>query len=276
VIPRHVSFFWSGRMSWLRYMTLRSFRTMNPGWGMTLFIPEMPCGGRTWHSPENDDSRYSGTDWTEHVRDLGVDVVVWECPVPSAAPAQASDLLAWDVLGSEGGFCCDMDVLWVSSMEDLWMHHLEDDALICLEDGLLAVGLLASRPKCPLFRDVLASVGESSEYQGYGTTLLYRFSGLKARKRGDLRPDGEIAVQLLRDKYPELRIVELPQQTVYPFDWRETHNIFESSKLLPVRTLGVHWFGGDPVSNRWNMMLTEDNWQDHHNTLTDCLKRVLA
>jgi hypothetical protein len=37
----------------------------------------------------------------------------------------------------------------------------------------------------------------------------------------------------------------------------------------------MHWFGGDPVAQKFNNHLTADNWREQKNTLSSCLERML-
>ena len=39
MIPRRISFFWHGRMSWMRFLTLQTFRRHNPDWEIHLYHP---------------------------------------------------------------------------------------------------------------------------------------------------------------------------------------------------------------------------------------------
>jgi hypothetical protein len=158
-----------------------------------------------------------------------------------------------------------MDVLWLDSLRNLRNTYRNDDAVFCLESGYLAVGFLGSKPNCPLFADILNAAKPNQNYQGFGTDLLGQFSGGQGIK----------AIDRLRDKYPLLRIVNAPQETVYPFDWREIPKLFTNQLPLPPKTLGVHWFGGSQLAQQYNNLLTPDNYNNHPSTITNCIRIIL-
>ena len=54
MIDKTAYFFWQGeQMSWLRYMTLRSFVYHNPDWRAVLYLASNPDYTRTWEGIEN-------------------------------------------------------------------------------------------------------------------------------------------------------------------------------------------------------------------------------
>jgi hypothetical protein len=273
-IPRRASFFWAGRMSWLRYLTLQSFRKFNPAWEMVLYSSIQDCTSKTWETAEDSDNSYAGDDWTDRVSDLGVRQEAWDCPLGSVPPAHASDVLTWHVLAGVGGLYCDMDVLWLRPIEDLHERYRRSSAMFCLESGYLAVGLLASSPGCQVFKDALQMVQNIRTYQGNGTDLLYRLANAPRRDRNDRRADGVRAVESLRNKYPSERITDVVDGTIYPYDWRHLKEIFARTNPVP-KSLGVHWFGGDARSQPWINLLTPDTYKYRTNTLTKCIEEVI-
>ena len=280
MIPKRISFFWTGPMSWMRYLTLQSFRLHHPDWEIVLTAPEVECGKGSWKTHEDDDRSYLGHDYSNTIDALGVTREIWRPPVHTLAPAQASDLFQWGALATAGGFYSDMDVLWLRSLEPLRQQIEATDAAFCLEDGMMAIGFFAAQPKCRIFRDLLqygldSQNGHASSYQGYGTELVYRFAGVTpVQSKNPSEAAGVQAVRALRERYPDMDITMLPQSTVYPFDWREIDKIFEFNVPVPRECLGMHWFGGDPISQKWNNLLTPENWTEHHNTFTRCLRAI--
>lgn len=247
-IPKCVHFFWTGpRMSWARLMTLRSFRHHNPDWRMVLHtMGEVDAGG---------------------LEDIGLEIRPWEPPLPGLPPAHASDLCGWEQLGSGGGFVADLDILFVRSMP--YAQVRDADAVFCLTGGYAAVGLLGASPGCQLLQDVAAEAlaGYSvASYQSTGAEAIYRLARLP--RWGKMKAPGKLCLARFRRDYPELAIRELPERTVYPFSHTETRRIFCRAESLPAGCVGLHWFGGDPLSQEWIGRLTAENWRDHHNTYT--------
>lgn len=270
-VPRRMSFFWVGRMSWLRWLTIDTFVRLNPNWEVHLYTaPQEMVLAKHWKGITDDDNSYRGPDYWDRIHS-SVKVITFEPPAPMAA-AQMCDLFQWKLLSSDGGMYADVDILWLRPMDDVISSLLESDVLLCLESGILAIGLVGSSPNCPLFQHVFkeATVEQNSDYQHYGTKLLYRVFGRQDKWKGSVKA----VLRNMRSRYSDLFIVEMPYNAVYPFDWRETHKIFEESNLVPPESLGLHWFGGCSLSNCWNDILTEENRAEHKNTFTGCLDRL--
>ena len=164
-----------------------------------------------------------------------------------------------------------MDILWFKPFDTLFSKYDTCDAVFCLEKHMLAIGLVGSTPGCPIFRTIYNSAvpTKNSDYQHYGTNLIYRL--LEPNIIGSKAP-GNKALSLFARLYPNLRIGELPTETVYKFIWDEAEKIFEQQHKIPNETIGIHWFGGGPIPNRWNRTLTESNWSQYHNTFTNSLR----
>ncbi len=273
-IPRCMSFFWSGRLSWIRYLTLETFRRWNPDWQMRLYVPDVTLGSRQWRTPERDDTGYHGTGYGGCLKALGIEAVSYLPPVDGVAPAQASDLAAWSVLATEGGWYADMDILWLGPMDGVAAKVAQADAVFCLESGMLAVGLLAGRPRCEIFQTILRTAVASpriDQYQNFGTDAAYRTFRPPGRSRETI---GTRTVAEIRRRYRQLRVDVLPDVTVYPWDWRQIDEIFERDNPPPAGAVGIHWFGGSAVAQEWIRRLVPDNWQQFSNTFTACLRQL--
>ncbi len=272
-IPKRISFFWSGRMSWLRCLTLETFRRFNPDWEMRLYRSAVSIAKKTWSTPERDDSEYCGPGYGGRLAALNVSVHDFIPPVAGVAAAQASDLLTWSVLAGDGGFCADMDILWLQPMDAVWQRVANSDAVFCLEDGLLAVGFVAAKPGCQVFRSILdqaASIKRLDRYQCFGTELAYGAFKPIGRGKGQI---GVRTIDEMRRRYRRLKIDILPDATVYPFNWMQIDAIFSERHDVPAETVGLHWFGGSLIAQQWIKRLTPENWRDYDTTLTTCLRK---
>jgi len=277
-LPKRMCYFWTGPMSWLRYLTLKSFRHYNPDWVIDLYKPVNLTPKRQWKTGEQDDAqRYKGQDWSTAVAELGIIQKSWKCPLPNASPAQASDLFQWQLLSGERCFYADMDILWTAPLEPVRESVCTSDAVFCLESGVLAIGFFGSN-KFEFFNELYKLAMKSSRllkhYQGCGTELIYDMLQISSNNVGSGRA-GRMAMQKLKKYYPASNIVEVPDQTVYPFDWRQIDDIFNKLVPLPEGTAGIHWFGGSNIAQHWNNVLTSDTWQDYSSTITAAIERML-
>jgi hypothetical protein len=275
MIPRLMSFYWSGPLSWLHFMTLETFRRWNPDWEMRVYSAPRTCTRDACSATKCGACQYDGEDYSDQIDLLSIVRRAWSPPRLGLVPAQACDLCEWHLLSQDGGFYSDMDILWLRSLDPLRERLGGAGAAFCLEGGMMAVGFMAAGRNSTLFRDVyeLCLRGSSrQEYQQYGSSAFYRMFR-ESRTKRDVGP-GAYVIERLRERYRDDVIVVLPDETVYPYDWREVSRIFERRETVSAESYGLHWFGGHPIARRWNRELRNDNWFRYESTLTDCLSRV--
>ena len=275
-IPKRISFFWGGpRLSWLRYMTLASFRRWNPDWEIRLFRPPQ-CKPPQWQSYEKEDPN-AGPNYLSHLADIGVEVHEWPLPFADLTATHASDLFQWEILARDGGFYSDMDILFVRPME-LYEDVRTLDALFCLSRGYMTIGFFGSTPGCKLFGEIAAAAYrgfDPARYQSAGAETIYAMCGF-GPGWGGIPSVGCQCLQRLRERHPDLSVGELPACTVYPFDWEQVGKVFSECFPVPEMTVGIHWFGANPESQKMNTILAEANYLDHPCTLTEAIRRVLC
>lgn len=266
MIPKRISLFWTGRMSWMRYLTLWSLRKLNPDWEICLIRPTVICDGKKYKSKEMGDGAYVGCDYNDRLSDLNLTVESWEPTIRELSAAQASDICQWGALYKHGGFYSDMDILWLKPLDNIWEEVRDADAVFCLENEDMAIGFVGASPYCPLFYEL--SIGSKRDcrgnYQGYGVCLVHNLTGgYPVHKFNAL-----YTLVALRQMYSDIKIVKIRDESVYPFYYYDAAKIFDDSTHLSPFTIGLHWFGGLPISQLWNNLLTEDNWGDYNNTFT--------
>jgi glycosyltransferase involved in cell wall biosynthesis len=267
-IPKTMAFFWaSPTMSWMRYLTLASFRRYHPDWRMVLYT--MPStGGKTWASDEQLSDLVPTKNYTARLTELGVEIVDWVPPVQGLAPAHASDLCGWDYLWQQGGFFSDMDILWVDrlSYDDL----CKADGVFCLSGGYMAIGFLASKKGVPLFRAIAAEARlnySPLRYQNTGAEAVYRLAGVGSNW-GQMKRPGEECLNSFRKKWPASNFLALPDYVIYPFTYQQIDAIFQQKRDIPTGCRGIHWFGGSPISQEWNKVIVAAKANDPVSTFT--------
>ena len=269
-IPKRMSFFWaSTSLSWLRFLTLKSFRHYHPDWEVYLYWTK-PDGKKTWVSSEVQDSEvYKGPDYTERLENLGVKVVDWEPPKPGLAPAHASDICEWEILGGEGGFYSDMDVLWVKPID--YDSLCSSDVVYCLTEGYAAIGFFGATPDNPFFQsayDLALENYKPGRYQTTGAEAIYRAGGLPVPGWNKIHRPGDVCFRKFRKEYKDLSFRELAQEFLYPYYYVRVAKIFKEDHTLPEETTGIHWFGGSEVGQTFNLEATEENLQKFPCTFT--------
>lgn len=280
-IPNTLSTFWSGRMSWLRYYTLLSFRVFHPDWDIYLCTSWKNLPKGRWKSHNVDDREYLGPDWRSRLGDIGIICEEPPFEIAHLPPAYACDLYEWHVLGTRGGWYCDMDVVWLKSIHNAreadHVSLAEADAAVCMESGYAAVGLFGATPNCLLFRQLYdhalhATDPDSESYQKFGAEVMYRYAGTSHIH------DPSVAsrtVGRMRRMVSPLKIAQLCDETVYPFDWRQVDDIFRANATIPAGACGIHWFGGHPTANEFAASFSPDGLRGAStSTITKAIRRT--
>lgn len=272
MIPKIMNFFWVGeKMSWLRYMTLESFCKTNPGWEVRLHLSDTKFEDNPWKDNHKQDFFvYEGADYLKKVYDLPISIVDWT-PTAKINPVCQSDLFQWKLLGGEGGFYSDLDILYI---KELNYEMVKDyDTLCCLRDYQFTIGFLGASPKNKFFQDVEKQAKKmyaNNRYQSAGIEAVY-----ENIKRKCNRLQLPTMTMDIKKAYPTLRLINLPDEVIYPWGWQEASvNIFQRTLPLTYRTVGLHWYAGHAVSQQYNSLMQEHNWQSFRNTYTQCLKEL--
>lgn len=254
-------------MSWMRYLTLATFRRLNPNWEMVLYTEKQqrPCPTRPpWSTPERQDflapkrpscTGFFVTDYgtPERLAALRVRQVAIDFNWPGAAnPVYRCDLTRWMALGYIGGFFSDMDIVFVRPMDDVLRcvnrggasGAAAADGVICFQGHEPAIGFAAAKNGGSRFYlDVLAAAKRSvaagyTEYQVAGTVAIEAAIGCRL-KRGDMQRaypvECDCAESLSLAHYLtgivgrryRERFLSLSMATVYPWRWTQTREIFD-------------------------------------------------
>jgi hypothetical protein len=188
MFPRIFHTYWgmNAPLSYLRYLTIKSFQKLNPDWTIKVWTPKVPSLHTTWNTGEQLDL-YHGHDYMKELWEF-VDVVDFESiGIPNETPeVHKSDLLRWYLLGTYGGIWSDMDILYIKPIAD----HQTDSwigAGLCKtkaipgSDQLFSViGFLTSAGAGQIFFKQLFDYGveqlPQSAYQAFGALLLDSFA----------------------------------------------------------------------------------------------------
>lgn len=263
-IPRVLHIYWDGApMSFLQYLTVKSFMVHNPGWCVKLYMPAIRYANHTWESFEQKDP-YTGKDYLDWIFDLEIEISAVDFDdwgfsnnIPEVVK---SDFLRYKILGEEGGYWCDFDVLFFRSMESMYSaldsSYVEGDSqhvdtILCpvIKESRLqyyTIGFLASSPENPFFRDLANACSQHldvKKYQSIGVNMIK-----------ELFPDTS---DIITKYHGAINLAVLPHQVYLPLEYTQTDIIFEdgSDYEFPNYTIGVHWFNGHPNAKRFQNKL---------------------
>lgn len=235
MIPKTLFLYWGGRdLSYLRFMTVKSFKKYNPDWQIRVFYPTHPQTGRGWTTNEHA-VEYKGEDYFDKLKDYAtvesLDMEELGFGNELAEVHKSGVFRLW-ALTKYGGVYSDFDILYFKPMVEIkeraYFHH---------PDGHFADGFLASKKDDKLFKFLLERLKTAStgKYQSFGPTLWGEYFGSK-------KPDGW----------------NIPKSLVYACDWQDVDKLFGDYRL-PDDAVGIHWFGGSDKAGQQENLLTPSN-----------------
>jgi hypothetical protein len=273
MIPKVINFYWSGsKMSWLRYMTLYSFRKLNSDWEMNLYHDAFTdVKERTWKEDFNrqDFFDYKGDEHLKEniLKDIGVNRLFWfpettfGLDMNVINPSQRSNFFKWDML-SKGCYYSDMDIVFTRSMDDIYEQTKNFDAGLSFQD-YFSIGFMFGSVDNALFKKIYENACRTFDpttYQGAGVDTLYRRWKNLAQ---------------MQDEFPQVKIFNVPKFWFYYFDHLHIPMVFEEDNFLamPVESYGIHWYAGSPLSQKFNNIISALTTSD--TTITKALSKLL-
>ena len=281
-IPKVANFYWgSKKMSFMRYMTIKSFRKHNPDWSVNIYMPKQVSSDTSWRQTDshhqNDSTDYnSDEDYfnqllnEEPIKIIQVDfskTVIGS----SASEPHKSDFLRWNVLYQKGGLWSDMDILYHKPITELYFNNFENsktDLVVSydnrhIENGvnLTPIGFLLTKPKNPFFNSLAKKSIKSfnsTEYQCMGANMWM---------------NNYPNIESIRNLY-HLKVLNLDYNVVYQFDWNNLDQIYKNcTKGIDEKSIGVHWYGGHPLSQKFNNSINHENYLTFNIPVVKLLKQ---
>jgi len=277
-IPRRVHFYWGGKvLPYLRYLTLYSFKRYNPEWEVILFVPDKLNEKQTWGTYENKE-RVDTKDYFDRVEDIGIRIKTFD-PVKEAAfpdnlpEVIKSDILRLYLLSTIGGLWSDMDIVYFRPITHV-LKETNHIAYFCYRRGgptqentlkngpkYHSIGFLMAMSNNPYFKRLLEGarkVLNINEYQTIGSPYY-----------GTVINDSNIS---------NSDIFNLNIDMVYPS--RALPGMWEGPTQYYVNhihqgVIGWHWYGGHPISGRYQNLITEETYNRYDNIICWLIGKVL-
>ena len=301
-VPKVAHFYWgSDSMSFLRFMSLKSFKEMNPDWSVVLYVPKDLENDSFWRDESHkcDLSGYNGKDYFDEIKNLPIKVV--EVDFSKMFPKQKqisevhkSDFIRWYLLHHQGGVWCDMDILFMKPMADMSINTHENVAMDCSinisKDHGSRIGLMLSS-KCnnPFFGEMMdlskkvlsdPKYGEGNlYYQSVGAYMVNSFIQTSPFINYDALTDRKIRMQFKNsegDMYPVF-CHNFSCGEFYLYDHAHIDKIFNQNCYEEVykESIGIHWYGGSPISQEANNKMTMENYKEFNSTISKAIERIL-
>ena len=248
-----VYFYWSGnKMSFFNYLSVYSFKKMNPDWVIHLYTSNNDVVKPTWSSGEQNNI-YDGEDYFIKCSELCDKVIEFDYSTigldNNMHPVHKADILRQYLLYEHGGLWSDMDILWIKSIDKLYEETLKniDVTFVYVREVHCSGVVYTSGNKNAIYETIFNHVKNnynSSSYQGAGPIALKTLLG---------------DFDSIRDRWPDLKIVNLSQSSFAPYWYNEINNFYGGVDQVADDTIGIHWFGGALESAEQVNTLTESD-----------------
>lgn len=311
MIPKKIYFFWGNeKMSWMRYMTLKSFTMFNPDWQIYVYTSNRMITTKTWDTGNHQDFfAFNGSDYMDKARELDIEFRVWDADnnglieaskIRNMGASHKSNLFKWYMMATEGGIYCDMDVLFFRPIDKFYKELNKGGytTAIC-QTEYLSIGLLASAGDDDFFQALFINSVDNytpDSYQSAGVESIYNLYALKSDEIQWILEQilakyprftaFDIAITLPQSnvlrvaeaRYPNLMFYNIPFDLIYSWDANRIIDAFVSGgtiKDMPEDAIGYHWYAGHPLAQTFNNLLTENNYYRINTLFTNIAKEIL-
>jgi hypothetical protein len=267
-IPKIAYFLWSEGtpLSYLRYLTLWSFRRLHPEWEMKLYLAKS-INTKNWKGTEDQDylQAKKGKDYLEIVDKLNVSVTYWD-KHSDMNPTQVADLFRFEMLADTGGWFFDLDQIFLNSFNDLIYEH----EWVFGGRSVIYIGVMGAAPRSEICGYIykkqleFLSKGKPDKYCQIGNWLLM-----------DLLKNDQNFKNILKRK----RWLQTEDDDFYPI--LHSHlikNVYEGKvdiETSSYRAYALHWYGGHPDSQKFNSEFTEETVKNGTDSISTYLRLIL-
>lgn len=158
-----------------------------------------------------------------------------------------SDLMRYTVLHGVGGYYFDTDIIFRRPIPDSWLQH--DNACVMYDGGVVrGVAILGAKPGSVFFKRLAEAALERSrspivcDFQALGVKLVHNLTGPSHDMREYAANCGE-------------GMWNIPHAAFFPVDWCFVELLWSPGYPdLTNDTIGIHWFGGDRLSQEYEAM----------------------
>lgn len=261
-----ISFFWEGKkLSWLRYLTIYSFRKYNPDWIINIYTSSGAESFKLWKSPEKQDFFcYTGKDYSHLLEKMNINIIEYNYTEKyKITPSQKSNFFKWNLLANNKSFYSDFDILYVRNIDDLFNISLNYSAGLTYYYNYFSIGFMFSNGNSALFKDIYKNCTKlfsCINYQGAGVEIL---------KKMNINWDS--LIQKYKDVY------NIPFNLLYKYHSNIVKKIYEknSSYLFDSDAIGLHWYAGHPISQEFNNYVNETNYNKINSLISRTISRIL-
>jgi len=278
-IPKVMHFYWGNKkLSFLRYLSVLSFRILNPDWKIKIHVPvKLTTKPPPWHSMHQKRANID-KDYFDELHALDVEIVKEDFSEDfdnDAHEVHKSDFLRWRLLSTEGGVWSDIDILYVKPMNNLVENVEEgyqqsiDAFLCCFKKSKHAISFLMSAGNNPFYRkigELAKEAYDETQYQCIGSLLIDNNYHSQVKIRKDF--GREMNVYFIEPKC----VYSLQEDSIPAVFSTPTEDMLDL--IYAPGVIGFHWYAGHPLAQEFESKLDKTNINDYNNFLTAAIKTL--
>jgi hypothetical protein len=249
-IPKKLHLYWgkNDNLSKLHYKTVTSFLKHNPDWEVIIWFDSNYSNKKTWATPEQK-INYTGENYFPNlfnlksvsVQDISSVGIKFSTDLPEV---KKSDIFRYFILYHMGGVYSDFDILYLRSLNNIlekFESVKQDKLLITFNTDYFNIAFIGANKGNAFYKKIYSACAEQpdiNDYQAYGTKLVLK-----------LYP----TLENVKEFFPNMEIVNLNNDLIYPFAWNETEKIFLEDKSFQINKdcIGIHWFNGSDLAKKY-------------------------
>ena len=273
-IPKIVHFYWGNTiLPYLRYMTLYSFKKLNPEWKVILHTPTKLSTLITWKETENR-LPFNCVSYLDKVEKLGIEIQAFDFEQigfsNDTSEVIKSDILRMYLLSTIGGLWSDIDILYYKSLTHTF-QNTDHTSYFCYRRGGVSqedkpkngplyhiIGFLMANENNKHFKllfDNIKSNIEHNRYQSIGSSYYSQYINMN-----------------------DPNIFNIDIQTLYPIRSPQvmfSYKAIDFNCQLSPHTIGIHWYGGHPHCGANQNIINEDNYHTFDNIICKKIKDLV-
>jgi len=288
MIPKRVFFIFSdNKLSWTRYISIKSCIKLNPGYEFFLYTFKQKNRTHSWiDDVKQDFFNYDGKDYMNELLKLPIITIPIndEFVDEDLTIIHNTDLLRLQILITKGGFYADTDILWLKSLDTLYKDIQHTDVGFMVEEFFYNCFLFGSPNNrfYELLHHQAKMIADNHTYQSAGTHVFYYFTEYEKTIFKDNGAAPEMSEEFILQRmdylktwFGDLVFYRLPLKQIVPYLFNQTQLIFEKPNQPIPDSLGIHWFGGDNISQKYNNIMNESNIDNFNNLFIKVAKNYV-
>lgn len=261
-IKKSAYFLWTKgtKFSFMRYLTLYSFRLNHPDWDIYLYLGNSKTT-KKWDGYQQADfiTNQSKEDFLYDLLDIGVKIIPHD-RYSDLNPVYISDIIRWDILTeNEGGWYFDTDQIFLKSFDDLCKYDFVYGSKNYVGIGVLGVSKNSKLPS--IFQKIVhdSMNKELTKYVQLGNGLF----------------EQSLNNGIFKEQYNKENVFNTPDNYFYPVKWDSPELIYKGKidfKVLD--SYAVHWYGGNPDTQEFNKNYTSSSYKMGKDSISTYLRDI--